>query len=77
MLAEALIQNAKPIRKSSANGASSGHAPVAGAMQLLGTAVTHWPVRFTWRGFERAKGARQAFQFAPEVSHRRRVRHGA
>jgi hypothetical protein len=28
--------------------APSGHLPAAGAMQLLATAVTHWPVRFTW-----------------------------
>jgi hypothetical protein len=28
--------------------APSGDIPAAGAMQLLMTAVTHWPVRFTW-----------------------------
>jgi hypothetical protein len=36
--------------KAAGNGAAapSGHLPAAGAMQLLATAVTHWPVRFTW-----------------------------
>ncbi|MCW6512520.1 hypothetical protein [Lichenifustis flavocetrariae] len=29
-------------------GSASPTVPTAGAMQLLGTAVTHWPVRFTW-----------------------------
>ena len=48
MLAEALIPDAPPVRKSRANGAAPAGAPTAGAMQLLSTAVTHWPVRFTW-----------------------------
>jgi hypothetical protein len=48
-LAEALITDERPARKSRANGAASlAHVPTAGAMQLLSTAVTHWPVRFTW-----------------------------
>ena len=39
-----------PKRRAAVNGApaSAGHVPTAGAMQLLSTAVTHWPVRFTW-----------------------------
>ena len=40
-----------PKRPKAANNdaaAPSGHLPAAGAMQLLATAVTHWPVRFTW-----------------------------
>ena len=48
-LAEALIPDERPARKSRANGAASlAHVPTAGAMQLLKTAVTHSPVRFTW-----------------------------
>jgi hypothetical protein len=39
-----------PKRRAAVNGAPApaGHVPTAGAMQLLSTAVTHWPVRFTW-----------------------------
>jgi hypothetical protein len=47
-LADALIRTVPPPRKTRANSASAGHVPTAGAMQLLNTAVTHWPVRFTW-----------------------------
>ena len=47
--AEALTPDARPVQKSRANAAASAvHVPTAGAMQLLTTAVTHWPVRFTW-----------------------------
>jgi hypothetical protein len=47
-LAKALIPDA-PVRKSRAHSAVSAvHVPTAGATQLLTTAVTHWPVRFTW-----------------------------
>lgn len=44
-------KSAPPARpKIVGNGATapSGHVPIAAAMQLLTTAVTHWPVRFTW-----------------------------
>jgi hypothetical protein len=39
---------AKPRKMANSATASAGHVPVAGAMQLLTTAVTHWPVWFTW-----------------------------
>ena len=48
--APAIPATSSPKRRAAVNGAPTpaGHVPTAGAMQLLSTAVTHWPVRFTW-----------------------------
>ena len=48
--APAIPATPSPKRRAALNGAPApaGHVPTAGAMQLLSTAVTHWPVRFTW-----------------------------
>ena len=48
--APAIPATPSPKRRAAVNGAPApaGHVPTAGAMQLLSTAVTHWPVRFTW-----------------------------
>ena len=48
--APAIPATPAPKRRAAVNGAPTpaGHVPTAGAMQLLSTAVTHWPVRFTW-----------------------------
>jgi hypothetical protein len=64
ILADALIPDARPVRKSRANGAASAGVPMAGAMQLLNTAVTHWPVLHLESacGVERPEGARRTFQ---------------
>ena len=45
---EIQIAAASPRKATNAAAASPGHIPIAGAMQLLTTAVTHWPVCFTW-----------------------------
>src|ERR1700722_7039462 len=48
--APAIPATPRPKGRAAVNGAPApaGHVPTAGAMQLLSTAVTHWPVRFTW-----------------------------
>jgi hypothetical protein len=48
--APAIPATPPPKRRAAVNGAPApaGHVPTARAMQLLSTAVTHWPVRFTW-----------------------------
>lgn len=46
--AEAVIRTAAPARSAISKAGAAVSLPTAGAMQLLSTAVTHWPVRFTW-----------------------------
>ena len=47
-LADALIREAPPIGKPEKRRAPAAAAPTAGATQLLATAVSHWPVLFSW-----------------------------
>ena len=47
-LADALIREPLPVGKPEMRRAPAGAAPTAGAMQLLSTAVSHWPVLFSW-----------------------------